>query len=140
MMAFTGNSPAAGHGGNQAKDDIFKAFKTQKPDLLFFSGDQVYDHRNHLAMWIKFGREYGEMVRDIPTITIPDDHDVGQANLWGAGGKPTPAGASGIDAQDGGGYKMSTAFVNMVQRTQANHLPDPYDPTPFVLRSRIHHR
>jgi len=127
VMAFTGNSPATGHGGNQAKDDIFKAFKTQKPDLLFFSGDQVYDHRNHLAMWIRFGREYGEMVRDIPTITIPDDHDVGQANLWGAGGVKSNTGA-GHD----GGYYMPVDYVKMVERAQTSHLPDPYDPTPIA--------
>jgi hypothetical protein len=31
-----------------------------------------------------------------------------------------------------GGYKMPAAWVNMVQRTQTSHLPDPYDPTPVA--------
>ena len=33
------------------------------------------------------------------------------------------------DAQDAGGYKMPPEWVNMVQRTQTSHLPDPFDAT-----------
>jgi hypothetical protein len=66
----------------------------------------------------------------VPTIAIPDDHDVYHGNVWGAGGKATDAGLTGAAAQDSGGYKMSPEFVNMVQTTQTSHLPDPYDPTP----------
>jgi hypothetical protein len=44
-------------------------------------------------------------------------------NVWGAGGRHAKR-------QDDGGYRMPAAFVNMVQRTQTSHLPDPYDPTP----------
>ena len=127
VMAFTGNSTNPGHGGNQAKADIFKAFATVKPDLLFFSGDQVYNHRQHLQAWIQFGRTYGKMIASIPTITIPDDHDVGQANLWGAGGVKSNTGA-GHD----GGYFMPVDYVKMVERAQTSHLPDPYDPTPIA--------
>ena len=125
VAAFTGNSVHRSHGGDQAKTDIYKNLAVQKPDLLFFSGDQVYDHRRHLQAWIHFGRTYGKLVRDIPTVTIPDDHDVGQANLWGAGGKKSNTGA-GHD----GGYFMPVEYVKMVERAQTSHLPDPYDPTP----------
>ena len=58
-----------------------------QPDLLFFSGDQVYDHRRHYAAWLRFGRDFGEVIKDFPTVSIPDDHDVGQPNIWGHNGK-----------------------------------------------------
>ena len=125
VAVFTGNSEQRGHGGDQAKADIIQNLKVQKPDLLFFSGDQVYDHRGHVRAWVRYGLEFGELVRDIPTVTIPDDHDVGQANLWGAGGKKSNTGA-GHD----GGYFMPVPYVQMVERAQTSHLPDPYDPTP----------
>jgi hypothetical protein len=38
----------------------------------------------------------------------------------------------GYEAQDSGGYKMAPAWVNMVQRVQTSHLPDPVDPTPVL--------
>jgi alkaline phosphatase D len=37
---------------------------------------------------------------------------------------------STYDQQDSGGYKMPPRWVNMVQRVQTSHLPDPFDPTP----------
>jgi hypothetical protein len=87
VAAFTGNSIYTGHGGDIPKTDIVENLKKIKPDLLFFSGDQVYDHNKHYAYWLKFGRDFGEIIRNIPTVTIPDDHDVGQGNLWGQGGR-----------------------------------------------------
>lgn len=125
VAAFTGNSIYAPHGGDIPKDDIVANLKRIQPDLLFFSGDQVYDHRRHLAYWLKFGRDFGEVIKSTPTVTIPDDHDVGQANLWGSGGKKSNTGA-GHD----GGFFMPVDYVNQVQRAQTSHLPDPYDPTP----------
>jgi hypothetical protein len=105
--------------------DIVANLKAQDPDLLFFAGDQSYDHKQHTAAFLLFGRQFGEITRDRPTITIPDDHDVGQGNLWGeAGGMAQRPGG------DDGGYVMPPGYVNMVQRAQTSHLPDPYDPTP----------
>ena len=63
-------------------------------------------------------------------MAIPDDHDVYHGNIWGAGGIAAPKAEINYEAQDGGGYKMPASWVNMVQRTQTSHLPDPYDPTP----------
>jgi hypothetical protein len=76
--------------------------------------------------WLKFGRDFGDIIRITPTITIPDDHDVGQANIWGASGKKSNTGA-GHD----GGYFMPVEYVEEVHRAQTSHLPDPYDPTPI---------
>jgi len=126
VAAFTGNSIYPGHGGDIPKADIVENLKRIKPDLLFFSGDQVYDHNRHYAYWLKFGRDFGEVIRNTPTVTIPDDHDVGHANLWGAGGKQSFTGA-GHD----GGYFKPVEYVQEVERAQISHLPDPYDPTPI---------
>ena len=47
VAAFTGNSIYPGHGGDIPKSDIVENIKKLNPDLLFFSGDQVYDHYKH---------------------------------------------------------------------------------------------
>jgi hypothetical protein len=105
--------------------EIVQRLRRQDPDLLFFSGDQTYHHTEHTAGWIEFGLQYRDVIRDRPTICIPDDHDVGHPNLWGEeGGHSTHSG--GAD----GGYFYPAAYVNMVQRAQCWHLPDPVDPAP----------
>ncbi len=96
------------------------------PDLLFFAGDQSYDHVEHTAAWLLFGLQFRDIFRERPCVTITDDHDIGQGNLWGEGGKiaASPAG-------DDGGYFYHHEYVKMVERCQTAHLPDPYDPTPI---------
>lgn len=107
------------------RTEIVDNLKAQNPDLLFFAGDQTYRHTEHTVGWLEFGTQFREVLRDRPVITIPDDHDIGQGNLWGENGKKaaTPAGSDG-------GYFYAPAYVNMVQRQQTWHLPDPVDPTP----------
>lgn len=99
----------------------------QDPDLVFFAGDQSYDHKEHTAAWLKFGLAFRELFRGRPCVTIPDDHDIGQGNLWGEGGKvsDTPAGHDG-------GYFFHPEYIKMVERQQCAHLPDPDDPTPIA--------
>ena len=96
------------------------------PDILFFAGDQSYDHKEHTAAWLKFGMQFREIFRERPCITIPDDHDIGQGNLWGENGK-----ISSSPAGNDGGYFYHKEYVKMVERAQTNHLPDPYDSTPI---------
>lgn len=113
---------------NQNREDrtaIVSKLKAQDPDLLFFAGDQSYDHQQHTAGWLLWGKQFKEVIKDRPVVTIPDDHDVGQGNIWGEGGKvaDSPAG-------DNGGYFYPPEYVNMVQRCQTWHLPDPVDPDP----------
>lgn len=105
---------------------MIENLKKQDPDLLFFAGDQSYHHTQHTFGWLEFGLQFREVLKDRPVITIPDDHDVGQANIWGENGKKakTPAGPAG-------GFFYPAEYVNMVQRCQTWHLPDPYDPTPI---------
>ena len=96
------------------------------PDLLFFAGDQSYDHKEHTAAWLKFGQQFKDIFATRPCITIPDDHDVGQGNIWGEGGKVSTS-PGGPD----GGYTYHHEYVKMVERCQTAHLPDAFDPTPI---------
>jgi hypothetical protein len=136
--------------------DYVESVSAQEPDILFFLGDQVYEARptgadwttpehtelDYLYKWYIFLWTTGELTRDIPTVSIPDDHDVYHGNLWGAGGRKAPAfpedsiyppyydGFRSHWQQDQGGYKLRASSVNMIQATQTSHLPDPYDPVP----------
>ncbi|HKK18561.1 MAG TPA: hypothetical protein VJ952_07750, partial [Opitutales bacterium] len=110
---------------HDSRSEIVSNLKIQDPDLLFFAGDQNYTHDEATYGWLQFGVQFAEILKDRPTICIPDDHDVGHGNLWGEGGRHNPA---ANDSQ--AGYSYPIPFVNMVQRQQTWNLPDPYDPTP----------
>jgi hypothetical protein len=107
------------------RTEIIDNLRAQDPDVLFFGGDQTYRHTEHTAGWIEFGLQFRDIIRDRPTVCIPDDHDVGHGNLWGEAG-----GQSHINGDADGGYRYPPAYVNQVQRQQSWHLPDPPDPAP----------
>ncbi|MGK0302914.1 MAG: hypothetical protein ACI89X_003800 [Planctomycetota bacterium] len=109
------------------RENFVRNLRHHDPDLLFFAGDQSYDHAQHTAAWLKFGLQFRDAFRDRPCITIPDDHDVGHANLWGQGGVVSKLGG-GAD----GGYMHHPEYVRMVERGQTAHLPDPVDPKPIA--------
>ncbi len=109
----------------------------QRPDLLVALGDQFYEHRPtryvgggaptldflgryYLWLWSVAG-----LTRRTPSIVLVDDHDVLQPNLWGHEGRPAPGGKANL-----GGYVRDAAMVNLIQRVQCGHNPDPYDATP----------
>ena len=138
VAAFTGNNDL---GFPHA--DIVHNIRHHDPDLMAFTGDNVYERvgeygivreptdvaiLDYLRKWYIFGWEYGELLREIPTVALPDDHDVYQGNIWGAGGRK--AHGYGKPGQDQGGYVMDPRFVHVVQRTQTANMPDPFDPTP----------
>ena len=142
VAAFTGNNDFG-----FPNNDFVSKVTAHNPDMLFFSGDQIYEGvggygiqtkpikmacTDYLRKWYLYGWAYRNLLRDRPAVALPDDHDVYHGNIWGEGGKATPKGLSGAKAQDAGGYKMPPAFVNAVQRTQTSHLPDAYDPTPVL--------
>ena len=124
--------------------EVSKAVAYHDPDLLFFAGDQIYEGGlagivrepfdeaalDYLYHWYWFIWSFRDLMRDIPTIATPDDHDVYQGNIWGAGGKKGEA-SEGLTAQDSGGYTMDPRWVNAVHRTQTSHHPDAWDPTPI---------
>ncbi|MFN3168881.1 MAG: alkaline phosphatase D family protein [Phycisphaeraceae bacterium] len=118
---------------------LVKNVKAQKPNLLFFAGDQVYEGYggfklkrtptdlamlDYLRKYYQFGWTWRDLLATTPSVIIPDDHDVFQGNIWGSGGKWTK------NINDGG-YVMHPDWVNGVQRTQTAHLPDAHDPTPI---------
>ncbi len=107
--------------------EIVENLKKQDPDLLFFAGDQSYDHTEHTAGWLLWGRQFRDIIKDRPVVAIPDDHDIGQGNLWGAGG-----GVADSPAGDTGGYFYPAEYVRMVERCQTWHLPDPADARPIA--------
>jgi len=138
VAGFTGNNDTG-----FPNADVVKHVKTHNPDVLVFTGDQIYERvagygvqrspldaacLDYLRKWYIWGWSYADLMRDRPCICLPDDHDVYHGNLWGAGGRP--ADGQGQKGQDSGGYTMPAEWVKMVERTQTSHLPDPYDPTP----------
>ena len=124
--------------------EVAEAVAYHNPDLLFFAGDQIYEGGlagivrepfdeaalDYLYHWYWFIWSFRDLMRDIPTLATPDDHDVYQGNIWGAGGKKGEA-SGGLTAQDSGGYTMDSRWVNAVHRTQTSHHPDAWDPTPI---------
>lgn len=109
------------------------------PDLIAFVGDQFYESAggygvqrsplepailDYLRKWYMHGWTWRELTRDRPSISIPDDHDVYQGNIWGEAGAPQSG------TQEAGGYNMPAPWVNVVHRTQTSHHPDPWDATP----------
>ncbi len=124
--------------------EVADAVAYHDPDMLFFAGDQIYEGGlagivrepydeaalDYLYHWYWFIWSFRDLMRDIPTIATPDDHDVYHGNIWGAGGKKGEA-EGDITAQDSGGYTMDPRWVNAVHRTQTSHHPDPPDPTPI---------
>lgn len=123
IAAFTGNSINPAHGGDISRQDLIDNVNRVDADILFFSGDQVYDHNRHYAAWLKFGRDFGDIIKDRPTVCLPDDHDVGQPNLWGESGK-----VSTLSGAADGGYARPGVYVQEVERAQTSNLPDPVDP------------
>jgi alkaline phosphatase D len=130
---------------------LVQNLELKEPDILYFSGDQIYERNggygikrspedlailNYLGKWYMFGWAFGDLMRNIPTICTPDDHDVYHGNLWGEGGVPFDDQdiinyRNNINTSDLRGFAQTVRFVNMVNRTQCAHLPDQYDPTPI---------
>ena len=119
--------------------DFVAKMATLDPDLLAFTGDQFYESSggysvirapvdkamvDYLRKWYLHGWTWRELTRNRPSVSIPDDHDVYQGNLWGE------AGDGRKTTQEAGGYDMAPEWVNVVYRTQTTHHPDPYDAGP----------
>lgn len=120
---------------------IHDDLKAKNPDLLYFSGDQIYEGNggypiknfpdskainSYLGKWYMFGWVFGDLMRNVPTICTPDDHDIFQGNLWGGGGVRKTE--KNRFAHDRVGFDQAIGTVNAVNRTQCSHLPDPFDP------------
>ena len=115
------------------------------PDLLFFSGDQIYESHggfgiirapaeqaitNYLRKFYQFGWAFGDLMRHRPTVCLPDDHDVLQGNLWGEAGAAMQQPETDPSASILGGYIEPVRMINAVHRTCVSHHPDPVEPMP----------
>jgi alkaline phosphatase D len=144
VAGFTGNTDPA-----FPNSTISKNVRIQNPDVLFFSGDQIYEQVggygiirgegeaslvNYLRKYYLFGWAFRDLMKDRPTIILPDDHDVYQGNVWGNGGNKID-----MKDHDKGGYNMFADFVNTVHRTQVSHHPDAHDPTPIKRNISVYY-
>ncbi len=144
VAGFTGNADYA-----FPNLQIVGNLKHQNPDMLFFSGDNIYEYvggygiirfpadraiLNYLRKWWLFGLAFGGLTKDRPTVAIPDDHDVYQGNIWGNGGNKVE-----LRNHEAGGYVQPAEMVNVVHRTQTGNLPDPYDPTPIKQNISVYY-
>lgn len=134
------------HAGGYPYTPLISNLKKHNPDLLYFSGDQLYESNggypikrtpeerailSYLGKWYMFGWTFGDLMRDRPAICTPDDHDVFQGNLWGEGGDAISMEAWKKKADAQGGYVQTPKMVNVVSKTQCGHLPDPFDSAPL---------
>ncbi len=123
----------------------------QDPDLVFFSGDQIYETNggywtvpatenkdvpratlNYLGkFWLSI-LGFRDLLKDRPSVMVPDDHDLYSNDLWGKGGVPMER------ERCFGGYRMHPDWVNMVEFAQMAYRPDPYDPTPVAQGIKVY--
>ncbi len=158
LGAFTGIDIASGGGRHwnhgsiwYPHNELVAAVRHHDPDMLFFSGDQIYESGlggvirqptdlavlDYLYHWYRFVWAFRDLTRDVPTVATPDDHDVYHGNIWGAGG--IKAEGDFRPVADNGGYIMDPRWVNAVHRSQTSHLPDPVDPTPIEQGITVYH-
>lgn len=128
---------------------IVANIRHRNADLLLYLGDQFYEPAgghgierrpidrsslDYLRKYALFGWANRDLLRDAPSIILPDDHDVFQGNVWGAGGRKQPKGGDEM-----GGYQGEGEWINIVMRTQSWHIPDAYDPTPIEQGITVHY-
>jgi alkaline phosphatase D len=119
--------------------ELVDELRRRRPQLLAAVGDQYYEYRpttkeqgpeptlDVLYRWYLWLWAFRDLTRSLPTVVLVDDHDVYHPNLWGNAGAPAPGG----DYRQGG-YAPPAAWVNLVQRIQTSHNPDPHDPAPVA--------
>ncbi|MEN9360994.1 MAG: hypothetical protein RL095_2529 [Verrucomicrobiota bacterium] len=118
--------------------DAVKRVAEREPDLVFFYGDQMYEgtptypdwvepEEDYLYKWYYHAYAFGELLRNRPSVSITDDHDAFQGNIWGNGGGAAPG-----RNPNKGGFVGSGEFIKLVHRTTCAHLPD----SPLPLQER----
>ncbi len=116
------------------------------PDLIYFSGDQLYENHggyglirdpadaailNYLRKFWQHGWSFREAMRNAPTLSIPDDHDVFHGNIWGENGAAIEDKENGLKISQGG-YREPAKMVNVVHKTNCGHHPDFHDTAPVL--------
>jgi hypothetical protein len=121
------------HGSGFPYEPVTDNVQKVNPDVLFFAGDQLYESNggygivrrpadkaivSYLRKYFMFGWVFGDVMRNRPTLCIPDDHDVFQGNIWGSGGDELKD-----STWSKGGYLEPVEAVNAITRTQVGHHP-----------------
>jgi alkaline phosphatase D len=134
------------HANGYPYSPLIKNLKKHDPDMLYFSGDQLYEQNggypikrqpepdailSYLGKWYMFGWAFGDVMRNRPTICTPDDHDVFQGNLWGEGGEGIPFEEWEKKKDGNGGYVQTPKMINVVHRTQCSHMPSAFHNEPL---------
>ena len=126
------------------------------PDVVYFSGDQLYENHGgfgiirepidlsilcYLRKYYQHGWSFRDVMRNAPTLCIPDDHDVFHGNFWGEGGAAMREDIKDerLATSEYGGYRQSVQMVNAVHRTNIGHHPDPFDPTPAKRNMSVYY-
>jgi len=149
LAVFTGL--AGGKGDTFPSRDLTATVTKHNPDILFFSGDQVYESNagygtvgnsrkqdvpramlNYLPKFWVWGWTFREILGDRPAILTTDDHDVYSNDLWGRGGMRM------VGNRCNGGYRGHPDWVNAAEFVQMGHLPDPADPAPAKNGIHVH--
>lgn len=116
-------------------DGITDGLLHDDADIIFFTGDQLYEGRPTWAdqslnpvedFFYKFfiwHWSFQETTSSRPCILQTDDHDVFQGNIWGDGGYINVSGNYWR-----GGYLRSLSFINTVHRVMTAHNPDAIEP------------
>ena len=124
-----------------------KRCSIEKPELLVFLGDQMYESRpvpmewdrslyslDYQYRWLLWCMQFNPLTSSLPTLVMMDDHDYFQGNLWGIHGdtlsraiaKDKPLDYVG-DASDwlmeNGGFFQEAAFLKYAVALQTAHLP-----------------
>jgi len=119
---------------------LIRNIQRQNPDLLCAMGDQYYEtsptradtaaapELDFLYKYLLWLWSFRDITRNTPCVVLVDDHDVFQGTLFGEGGKKLAAGSQPVK----GGYSKDAAWINIVQRVQCGHNPDPVDPAPAL--------
>lgn len=117
------------------------ALQVQKarPHIVAFLGDQFYSGvkmskrstdvlETFQATWLRFGLAWRHVLRNHASVLLPDDHDVGQGNLWGSGGRRLRDRPSTMSMDDWfmqGGYALPPRLLRYVEDVHTGHLPPP---------------
>ena len=112
------------------------------PDLLAFVGDQFYESSggygvvrkpletailDYLRKWYMHGWTWRELTRDRPSISLPDDHDVYQGNIWGEAG--------GREEDDAGGGRLRHARRLGERRASHANVASPRPVRPYARQA-----
>lgn len=121
-------------------DLLIRGIAAQAPDVLVAMGDQYYEHSptrqdtstapelDFLYKYLLWLWSFRDITRNTPCLVLVDDHDMFQGTLYGEGGKALLT----RDTPIKGGYANAPEWINIVQRVQCGHNPDPVDPDPVL--------